>query len=156
MLNIIKRNIQIKITFNTSYNPSDFETHKTLQTLTMETNGHLEFQGIKFLHLKTTCCILHENFIYVLKLAAKSTKSRATTPNLVESRDKMPKKDKKVYCFKTKGKIAFTSLVGGKRNFIWRLGFVEGAFVITLIVIKLFFSNHVQLLLLFYYLIPIF
>jgi hypothetical protein len=91
-----------------------------------------------------------------LKLAAKSTKSRATTPNLVETRDKMPKKDKKVYCFKTKGKIAFTSLVGGKRNFIWSFGFVEGACIITFIVILKRNSNHVQLLLLFYYLIPIF
>lgn len=42
-------------------------------------------------------------FLHALKLTTKSTKSRATTPNLVETRDKMPKKDKKVYCFKTKG-----------------------------------------------------
>jgi hypothetical protein len=46
-----------------------------------------------------------------LKLTTKSTKSRDTIPKLVETRDKMPKKDKKVYCFKTNGYIAFTTLL---------------------------------------------
>lgn len=71
LLNIIKRNIQIKFTFNTSYNPSDFETHKTLQTFTMEIKACLEFQWHKVLTFENNILHFTWNFYTHIEVSYK-------------------------------------------------------------------------------------
>jgi hypothetical protein len=111
----------------------------------------LNFNGTKFLHLKTTTyCILHESFIHVLKLITKSTKSRATTPNLVKTKDKMPKKDKMYIVLKQRAKLLLLALLVVKEISFGVLDLLRPSFIIIFIFINFFFSNHVQLIFLFY------